>query len=139
MEEVQHYLLTMDKMNRFAATFNDLSAYAKQHPESAHMLEGESDESLSAAEHRIASKPVVVDILARHSFSPREFVILGFALFQAAFAETMAKQNGVDPAKMAAEAHVNPANMTFVSEHKAELEAIMAKMKDSAPKESSEN
>jgi hypothetical protein len=46
--------------------------------------------------------------------------------FQATFAEA-AKKAGADPAKLASDAHVNPANLTFVEQHKAELDAMQKK------------
>jgi hypothetical protein len=139
LEALQHYTLTMDKVNQYAQTFTDLGAYAKAHPDEAKKLSGDSDESLAAAEHRISAEPAIVAILAKHTFTPREFIVFGMALFQSAFAAETAKQNGIDPGKMAAEAHVNPANMTFVQQHKAELEAIMARMKEAAGKDGTDN
>ncbi len=139
MAELQHYTLTMAKVNAYAEIFGDLKALAKAHPELKDKLAGDSADSLSASEHRIASQPQVVAVLLKHSFTPREFVVFGVALFQSAFAEATAKQNGIDPGKAAAEAHVNPANMTFVAQHKTELEAVMAKMKEASDKDSSDN
>ncbi len=139
LSELEHYTLTMDKANRYAEVFGDLKALAKAHPELKDSLAGDSNDSLDAMEHRIASQPLVVGVLAKHSFTPREFVVFGMALFQSAFAEATAKQNGVDPAKAAAEAHVNPSNLTFVAQHKADLEAIMARMKKDSDESGSSN
>ncbi len=139
LEAMQHYTLTMDKVTQYTQTFTDLAAYAKAHPEEAKDSDSESNESLAAAEHRISSHPAVVAVLAKHNFTAREFILFGITLFQASFAAETAKQNGVDPAKMAAEAHVNPANMTFVVQHKAEIEAIMAQIKKTSGQSQSSN
>ncbi len=135
LAEMEHYTLTMEKATRYAEAVNDLGTLAKSNPKLASKMEGDSDESLAAAERRIAVHPEIVTVLTKHGFTAHDFVLFGFVLFQSAFAEETAKANGVDPAKMAADAHVNLANMTFVSQHKAELEAIMKKIKDSSPEE----
>jgi len=136
---LQHYTLTMAKVNAFVETFGDLKVLAKAHPEVKDMLAGDGNDSLSASEHRISAQPQVVAVLLKHSFTPREFVVFGLALFQAAFAEATARQSGVDPGKAAAGAHVNPANMTFVAQHKTELGAVMAKLRQASDKSSSDN
>ena len=131
--ELQHYTLTMDKVNRLFDTMQELQALEKSHPELKDKLAKESEnsgnESLAQAERRIASQPVLVGALARHGYTPHEFIVCEMTFFQAAFAEATAQQSGVDKAKMASDAHVNPANMTFIEQHKAELEALESKGK----------
>ena len=131
--EMEHYTLTMEKATRYSEVFNDLSTLAKANPKLASKMESDADENLASAERRISAQPEIVAVLTKHGFTARDFVLFGFVLFQSAFASETAKANGVDPAKMAAEAHVNPANMAFVSQHKAELEALMKKMQESSP------
>ena len=139
LAEMEHYTLTMDKADRYAKSIGDLATLAQANPKLASKMEGESDESLTGAEHRIASEPQVVAVLQKHGFTPRDFILFGLVLFQSAFASETAKQNGIDPGKAAAQAHVNPANMNFVTLHKAELEAIMARIKEAAANSSSDD
>jgi len=53
----------------------------------------------------------------------RQYAVITMALFQAAFAQYAVEQ-GADPAKVAREAGVNPANIRFIKDHKAELEKL---------------
>lgn len=78
---------------------------------------------------RLSSNPEVVAVLKSHGFTPREFALCQMVVFQSAFAEA-AKQAGADPAKLASDAHVNPANLTFVEQHKAELDAMQKKFSE---------
>ena len=133
--EIQHYTLTMDKVNRFYDSMKDLSELSKTHPELKGKLETDSDshESLSAVERRISSQPVIVSTLAKHGYSPREFVVFELAYFQAAFAEAMMKQPGADRAKIMADGGINPANIAFVEQHEAELTSLQKKMEAEKP------
>lgn len=126
--EIQHYTLSMDKVNRFYDSMKDLSELSKTHPELKGKLESDGDhENLSAIERRISSQPIVVSTLARHGYSPREFAVFTMAYFQAAFAEAMMKEPGADRAKMMADGHINPANIAFIEQHQTELDALQKK------------
>jgi hypothetical protein len=129
MDEIAHYTLTMDKVTRLGQAFADLGAYAKQHPESQHVLETDTEkqENLDNIARRISSLPPVVTILSKNGFSPREFIVAEMTLMQIAMAVAMKPADEPD-AKYAAEIHANPANLAFAREHKAELEAMQAKM-----------
>jgi hypothetical protein len=52
-----------------------------------------------------------------------EFAVVGWALIQAGMAEYAVEQ-GTDPKELAAKAHINPDNLTFAREHKAELATL---------------
>jgi hypothetical protein len=131
MVEMQHYLLTVDKVQRVGEVFQDLGQLAQKNPQLASTMESESDkdnsdDDLNAMERRFSGHPEVVNVLKSHGFTPHEFVLFQMVLLQAGFAEA-AKQAGADPAKLVSDGHVNPANLTFVEQHKAELEALKAR------------
>jgi hypothetical protein len=131
MIEMQKYVLTVDKVNRLGDVLHDLGQLAQKNPQLASAMEAESDkdngqQDLDAMERSFSAHPEVVSVLKSHGFTPHEFVLCQLVVFQAAFAEA-AKQAGADPAKLASDAHVNPANLTFVEQHKAELDAMKAK------------
>ena len=128
LAELEHYTLTMEKVTRFAQTFGDLTKLSKEHPELKNSLQSDSEnhQNIADIENRISASPLIVDALKNHNFTPHEFVVLELTLFLSAMAEG-AKQQGADPAKLASEAHVNPANLAFIEQHKAELDELQKK------------
>jgi hypothetical protein len=128
MIEMQNYTLTVDKIDRFGDAMHDLGELAQKNPQLASAMETDSDknEDLDAVGRRFSAHPEVAAVLKSHGFSPREFALCEMVIFQSAFAEA-AKQAGTDPAKLASDAHVNPANLTFVEQHKAEMDAMRKK------------
>jgi hypothetical protein len=126
--EMQSYILTTDKIDRFGDAMLGIGEMAQKNPAAASSLEADADknEDLDAMGRRFSTNPEVVTVLKSHGFTPREFALCQMVIFQAAFAEA-AKQAGADPAKLASDAHVNPANLTFVEQHKAELDAMQKK------------
>lgn len=136
--EMQKYVLTVDKVDRLGDALRDIGLLAQKNPQLASAMEDDSDKQdkdLNAIAQRFAAHPEVVGILKSHGFNPHEFALCQMVVFQAAFAEA-AKQSGADPAKLASDAHVNPANLTFVEQHKAELDAMKAKLQPPNEKDS---
>ncbi len=119
LTEVEHYTLTMDNVTRLMQTFGDLNKYGKEHPEAKAATSNDSGvkESLSNVEKRISKYPPLVSILQSHKFTVREFLVAEVALLQSSMAQAL------DPTAKAPEG-VNPENLKFVREHKAELEAL---------------
>jgi hypothetical protein len=128
MVEMQSYILTTDKIDRLGDAILGIAQLAQKNPEAASSIEADADknEDLDAMGRRLSANPEVVAILKSHGFTPREFALCQMVTFQATFAEA-AKKAGADPAKLASDAHVNPANLTFVEQHKAELDAMQKK------------
>lgn len=129
MIEMQNYLLTVDKVERLGDALHDLEQLAEKNPQIASAMDKDADQQddLNAIARRISAHPELVGVLKSHGFTPREYALCQLVVFQSAFAEA-AKQAGADPAKLASKAHVNPANLTFVEQHKAELDAMQKKV-----------
>lgn len=129
MAALEHYTLTMDKITRFTQVAKDLGAFAKAHPEAKKSMENDADqhESLDAMTNRISSMPEVVAIMNKDGLPPREFVLVEMTYMQAAMAFSMKPANEPD-AKYCAEVHMNPANLTFMRDHQAELKSIQEAM-----------
>lgn len=125
--------LTMDMVNRMYQTNEGFGTLAKQHPELKAELSNDSDsdsdndQSIDASVRKFSAHTELVAVMKKNGFTAREYVVTGMALFTAAFAEATAKQNNIDPSKMAAQANINPANIAFVTQHHAELEAMQKK------------
>ena len=93
--------------------------------------EGDSNnETLADMEAVMKKNPAAMRILASEGLTPREYTLCLMALFQAALAEGFS-QGKLDLDKLPA--GINPANIRFVREHKAELEALQKQM-GAAPK-----
>ena len=127
--EIQHYTLTMDKVNRFYDSMKELSDLSSDHQGLKDKLETDSDhdKDIAAMERRISSEPLIVSTISKHGYTPHEFVVFEMTFIQTVFDEAMMKQPGADRAKMKDDGHVNPANIAFVEQHQAELQALQQK------------
>ncbi len=128
LAELESTTLTMDTVTRLMEVLGDLGKMAKEHPELKGVMEKDSDkqEDLDSAAKRIEGFPPVAGVLKQHGFTARQFVVTEMCLFQAGFAAAM-KEKGQDMTKTAHEAHINPANITFVETHKQEIEDLQKK------------
>lgn len=127
--DLESYTLTMDKVHDLAQALTDLSTYTRAHPEVRAKLEtsGEEGESLDAAAQRMASVPEIVALLNRDRLQPREFLLAQVTLAQSAFAVAH-KPLGQGDTECAAQMHLNPANLSFIRVHHAELRAMEASL-----------
>jgi septal ring factor EnvC (AmiA/AmiB activator) len=87
--------------------------------------ETNNSQSLADMETSIKKMPQAVAILAREGITPREYTLCMMALLQAAMVEGFS-QGTADLSKLPA--GVNPDNVRFVRENKAELEALQKMM-----------
>jgi len=121
LRELSRYQLTMADVRKFAAANANLAKHPK-------VEQGDDDaedenESLDEMAARIESNPVARKAVEAAGLSARQYVVITMALFQASLAQYAVDQ-GADPGKVAGETGVNPANIRFVKEHKAELEQM---------------
>jgi hypothetical protein len=125
LRELSRYQLTMADVRKFAAVNAELAKHPKrEQEESDEDDEGnDDDESLDDMAARIESVPEARQALAAAGLSARQYAVITMALLQASLAQ-FAVEQGADPAKIAREASVHPANIRFVKEHKAELEQL---------------
>lgn len=123
------HTLTMDELTRFMEAGAAVHQAAKDHPELREYLEksdnNDDQQTLDQLTAKFSGAPVVVSTLAAHGFTPRQFAIVTMTTVQASMA-AFALQRGVKP-NDAAFANVNPANIRFVQDHKAEIQALRAK------------
>src|SRR5690242_18078224 len=86
MIEMQHYMLTVDKVNRLGDVLHDLGQLAQKNPQLASTLESEADkdsghEDLDAMARKFSDHPEVTSVLKSHGFTPREFVLCQMVVF----------------------------------------------------------
>ena len=122
LRELSSYQLTMADVRKYAAANANLA----KHPEAEQEDDAEdADENASLDEMaaRIESIPIARKSVEAAGLSARQYAVITMALFQASLAQYAVEQ-GADPGKIARETGVNPANIRFVKEHKAELEQM---------------
>lgn len=131
LRELSQYALTMADVRKYAAANESLAKLhgAQQEDEDAEDGDDDSAASLDDIVKRIDAKPGARKAIEAAGLGVRQYAVITMALFQAAFAH-FAVEQGADPAKVAKDAGVNPANIRFVKEHKAELDQL--KRADSA-------
>ena len=127
LREIENYRLTMDKVDRyFAAT---LASMKSAPPAARDTADSSSDDmsgdpSIDQMVAMIERIPGARGEFAKAGISPRESVVLGFALAFASMADQVIKMNpNVNLDSLARESHINPANIRFVQENRAKLEA----------------
>jgi hypothetical protein len=89
--------------------------------ESGDDASGDNAKSLADMEAAITKQPAMAAAIQRAGFTPRQYVTFTMAYMQAAMVVGFS-QGKVDFAKLPA--GVNPENVKFVMEHKAELDAM---------------
>ncbi len=124
LRELSRYTLTMADIRKYAAANANLAKHPKaEENEDSEDDEDSDNESLDEMAARIAKMPEARKAIEAAGLTPRQYAVITMALFQASMAQ-FAVEQGADPAKVAREASVNPANIRFVKENKAELEKL---------------
>jgi hypothetical protein len=136
LKEIASYKLTMEAVRKFSQASRTMKQLEKKSPK--HEQDGEDEdeddnddadsESLADTEAKLSSMPAARSAIEAAGLSVHEYVVITFALLQSAVAQ-YALEQGADPAKIARDAGIHPANVTFYKEHKAEIDALSASMK----------
>jgi len=126
MKELASYTLTMDGLNKVDAANRAMFAAIKKDPS----LKPKDDDStgdaktLTDMEKKINGMPVMAAALKQAGMSARDYAKFMMAMMQASFA-MMAKQMSVKAGKpFQTPEGVNPANITFVEQHQADLKKL---------------
>ena len=125
LQELSRYQLTIVDLRKYAAANANLAKQpkAEQGDDDAEAEDEGDNESLDVMAARIESNPIARKAVEAAGLSARQYAVITMALFQASLAQYAVEQ-GADPGKIARETGVNPANIRFVKEHKAELEQM---------------
>jgi hypothetical protein len=123
--ELEHYTLTLDKVTRLAQIVGELNKISETNPDVKTALSGNArpNETMADSEHDISAFPQVIAVISSHGMTAHEFIVTQISLVQTIFAETV-KKSGADPAKLAAEAHVNLTNLAFIEQHQADIDKL---------------
>lgn len=126
LRELSRYELTMSDFRKYAAATASLAKHVKTQDEYAdeELVDDVADaESLDDMAARIGRTPETRKAIESSGLTVRQYMVISMALLQATFAQYAVDQ-GADPAKVAKDAGVNPANLEFVKEHRAEIEKL---------------
>lgn len=85
--------------------------------------------SLTDIENAIKSEPLMANALKSAGMSPRDYAKFTLAFFQAAMIHGMQKSGLVKEVPKDLQATVNMANVKFIQDHEAEINALMAEFK----------
>jgi len=119
---IHDYVLTMDKLKRFEKAAKQMSALPSFKDSGDDDAVTSGDKTISESARAFSAKcPQCVAVLAANGFTPKEYMTFTMTLFAASMSAWSKEQGG----KVAD--FVNPANITFVQQHKAELEAMNPK------------
>jgi len=122
LRELSRYTLTLTDIRKYAAANANLAKQPKAEQEDDE-AEDEDDESLNAMTAKIERMPAARKAIESAGLTVRQYAVITMAVIQASMAQ-FAIDQGADPAKVARDASVNPANIRFVKENKAELEKL---------------
>jgi hypothetical protein len=128
LRDVGTYELTMDKIDKYlAATRNMALAMKGLTPEQREKLKARGDASASLDDYaaQIESEPIARDAVRRAGLSSREFATITMAYLQAGMADAVLQMRPdiKNADSIAREMKANPANVRFVRENRAALDA----------------
>lgn len=126
--ELSSYALTMDIVTRLFQATHAATEAAKADPSIKVSLGSDEGASptIDQLANKLATSPKLVAILAENGFTPHAYSAASFSLIQTGLA-MIAMQGGQSLEQVSRAAHVNPANIKLLAEHKAEMQALQAK------------
>ncbi len=128
MRELEAYRLSMSDVKKWGAASANLARVAEKiraedpnaDDDREELTPNATFDDMAASIERV---PGAGDAIEDAGLSTHEFVIISWALVQASVADYAATQ-GADVKELAAKAHIHPDNVTFVREHRAEIEKL---------------
>jgi hypothetical protein len=121
-QAILKYNVTEDSFTRLAAATEEArKAGIKPNENQADFSKVKTLDDL--ANTVVASDPRIKPLIAKHGFTPREFLLVNIALSNAAMA--IQAQSNPEQAKLINQAEVNTANVAFVNAHRQQIAALM--------------
>ncbi|HET8554158.1 MAG TPA: hypothetical protein VFL78_04960 [Rhodanobacteraceae bacterium] len=117
--DIQNFTLNEDVVGRLKGVMTEGRAMhiKKSHLDMAkvHSLDDMADQIVSA-------DPRIKPLLAKHGFTPRQFLVANLALVGTVMTVRYAEKSGKEKAL---ESQLNPANVSFYKKHKAAMDALV--------------
>ena len=117
---IHDYILTMDKVQKYADVAQKGGAAAQSDAALAAEMKKVQDTDVSNLEKAamMEKSPKIAAFLKSNNYTARDFVLTPMTVLTASMAVSAEDQKGKAPA------FVNPANIKFVRDHRAELEKM---------------
>jgi hypothetical protein len=117
---IHDYMLSMDKINSYAAVGKKLQSAARTDPVMAAEMKKVEDANVPNVEKAtlIEKSPNTAAFLKANGMTARDFVLIPMTVVTAGIALSAQDAKGKPPA------FVNPANLQFVRDHRSELEKL---------------
>lgn len=117
---IHDFILTMDKVNKYAALSKKMQAAAGSDPVMMAEMKKVEDTDVYLMEKAalMEKSPHIAAFLKANGITAREFVLIPMTVATAGMANAAQDLKGKPPA------FVNPANMQFARDHKADLEKL---------------
>lgn len=124
---IHDYVLTMDKINKYAEFMKKIESAAKSDPALKVEMKkiGDTDMHLVDKVKMIQNSPHASRFLATQGITAHDVVFAPMTLLTASLAKVAQEQGGKPPA------YVNPANIQFVKQHSAEIQNLHLSSDDS--------
>lgn len=117
------YTLTLANLQKLKQSMVNLKAYIKTHPDAADEM-GDSDDdgnaTLEQSISRISAVTPIKQAITAAGFTPRDYILTTMTYMQATMQVAAAPYTKGKPLP----ANMNPANVSFVQTHKAEIDAL---------------
>ena len=124
LREISNYTLTMPKVDKYYEAMRNVMLAMKDIPESQRTSFNAANSSLDQYAANLEGSPPVRKAIEKAGLSPKEFAVIMMATMQAGMAQAIITMRPKDDAdSLAREMKTNPANVKFMREHAAELEA----------------
>ena len=123
IKELSTYTLTLDTLAKVDRANRAMVASFQKDP-TAGDPRGVSAKTIADLEQKIAATPVMASALEHEGVTPREYARFTMALLQASFTLGAKQRTEKAGRPFQIPEGVNPANVTFVQEHEAELKRM---------------
>lgn len=125
------YTLSMADLRRFGATMQEIGRAIKANPQLEDRFTGTMDESIAQIAARLGGVPQFRPAFARSGMTPQQFAVTQFTLMGAGMAVGMPK-GAKSPEQLVKEMGIDPANVAFMRQHGAEVQALFRQMRGAA-------
>ena len=125
------YTLSMADMRRFGVTMQEIGAAIRANPQLEQRFTSTMDESVEQIATRLGGVAQFRPAFAKSGMTPRQFAVTQFTLLGAGMAVGMPK-GAKSPEQLVKEMGIDPANVAFMRQHGAEVQALFRQMRASS-------
>ncbi len=125
------YTLSMADLRKFGATMQEIGRAIKANPQLEDRFTSTMDESIAQIATRLGGVAQFRPAFAKSGMTPQQFAVTQFALMGTSMAVGMPKGTKT-PEQLVKEMGIDPANVAFMRQHGAEVQALFKQMRASS-------